>query len=80
MRHTHLTREVALGLPSALLVAAAFLSIWTAPPAKACDAGNWYDPTHQVCAPYPPAYPPPNYPPPPNIPYPPAQWPSGGYR
>jgi hypothetical protein len=64
---------------AALLAMLAFLALATAPPAHACDAGNWYDPTHQVCAPYPPAYPPPNYAPPPNIPYPPSQWPTGGY-
>ena len=38
-----------------------------------CDPGSWYDPTHQVCAPYPPAYPPNNYPPPTNYPYPPTR-------
>lgn len=36
-----------------------------------CDPGNWYDPTHQVCAPYPPPYSPRWDQPPSNSPYPP---------
>lgn len=27
-----------------------------------CGDGNWYDSTHRVCQPYPPAYPQPGYP------------------
>lgn len=68
--------DILAGVPTALMVTAGVLF---APLANACDAGNWYDPTHQVCAPYPPAYPPNNYTPPSNYPYPPDQWP-GNYR
>jgi hypothetical protein len=75
MTHIHIPLRVSALL--ALLAAVAsgvILGIQLAPPANACDPGNWYDPTHQVCAPYPPAYPPTNYPAPSNNPYPPSQW------
>jgi hypothetical protein len=33
----------------------AFVAGILAAKANACDPGNWYDPAHQICAPYPPA-------------------------
>jgi hypothetical protein len=52
----------------------AFVAGILAAKANACDPGNWYDVSHSVCAPYPPAnspgylQPPVNSPPPPGTP------------
>lgn len=37
------------------------LSIIAAPQAQACESSQYYDPSHQICQPSPPAYTPPGY-------------------
>ena len=55
-----MTRTLVLLLLALMLPVAGLLA---SPRAQACDWPNYYDPAHQVCAPYPPAYPEPGYPP-----------------
>jgi hypothetical protein len=39
----------------------AAIALAVAPQAQACDPSQYYDPSHQICQPSPPAYTPPGY-------------------